>query len=83
MAEAVGFVTAGFIDISREVRRTWDIIIADVARRVATSARYRAFLRDARANNRIFVATLPRLALAYRTGAMRYGIFTFEKLELT
>ena len=59
--------TTGFSDVSRQVRRTWDIIIADVVRRVATSARYRAFLRDARARNRIFVATLPRLALAYRT----------------
>ncbi len=79
MAEAAGFTVTGFDDVSRQVRRTWDIILLDVARRVATSARYRAFLRDARAHNRIFVATLPRLALAYRTGAMRYGIFTFAK----
>ena len=68
MAAAAGFATTGFEDVSRQVRRTWDIIIADVARRLATSARYRAFLRDARARNRIFVATLPRLALAYRSG---------------
>ncbi len=79
MATAAGLRVTGFADVSRRVRRTWDIIIADVARRLVTSPRYRAFLRDARANNRIFVATLPRLALAYRTGAMRYGIFTFEK----
>lgn len=83
MAEAAGFATVEFTDVSTQVRRTWDIIIADVARRVTTSSRYRAFLRDARAHNRIFVATLPRLALAYRTGAMRYGIFTFEKAALT
>lgn len=50
-----------------------------MARRLVTSARYRAFLRDARAGNRIFVATLPRLAIAYRTGAMRYGIFCCQK----
>ena len=81
MAEAAGFATSGFEDVSRHVRRTWRIIIADVTRRLATSRRYRAFLRDARAHNRIFVATLPRLALAYRTGAMRYGIFTFVKAD--
>ncbi|WP_156679041.1 class I SAM-dependent methyltransferase [Sphingomonas profundi] len=82
MAEAAGFTVAGFADVSRQVRRTWDIIVADVARRVATSARYRAFLRDARAGNRIFVATLPRLAIAYRTGAMRYGIFTLVRPDI-
>jgi tocopherol O-methyltransferase len=79
MAAAAGFATIGFSDVSGQVRRTWDIIIADVARRLVTSACYRRFLRDARANNRIFVATLPRLALAYRMGAMRYAIFTFER----
>lgn len=79
MAEAAGLRTIACEDVSRQVRWTWDIIIADVARRLCTSARYRAFLRDARAHNRIFVATLPRLAMAYRTGAMRYGIFTFAK----
>ena len=29
--------------------------------------------------NRVFLLTLPRLILAYRTGAMRYGIFTLSK----
>ena len=79
MAGDAGFATIDFADVSRQVRRTWDIIIGDVVRRLATSRRYQAFLRDARAGNRIFLATLPRLALAYRTGAMRYGLFTFEK----
>ena len=31
------------------------------------------------ARNRIFVLSFPRLILAYRTGAMRYGIFTLSK----
>lgn len=79
MATAVGLATLGFEDVSRQVRRTWDIIIAHVAWRLATSRRYRAFLRDARSGSRIFTATLPRLAIAYRSGAMRYGIFTFVK----
>lgn len=29
------------------------------------------------ARNRRFALSLPRLIRAYRTGAMRYGIFTF------
>jgi tocopherol O-methyltransferase len=28
------------------------------------------------ARNRIFALSVPRLILAYRTGAMRYGVFT-------
>jgi tocopherol O-methyltransferase len=30
-----------------------------------------------RSRNRRFALSLPRLILAYRTGAMRYGVFTF------
>jgi tocopherol O-methyltransferase len=34
------------------------------------------------ARNRIFVLSFPRLILAYRTGAMRYGIFTLSKARV-
>jgi tocopherol O-methyltransferase len=36
----------------------------------------RAFVLNAR--NRLFALSVPRLILAYRTGGMRYGVFTFE-----
>ncbi len=79
LAEAAGFRVARFDDLSAVVARTWSIILARVARRLATDRRYRAFLRDARAGNRIFALSLPRLRLAYATGAMRYGLFLFER----
>lgn len=79
MAEAAGFRLERFDDLSDAVARTWSIILARVAHRLVTDRRYRAFLRDARAGNRVFALSLPRLRLAYATGAMRYGLFLFER----
>jgi tocopherol O-methyltransferase len=76
-ASAAGFRTLNHEDVSREVRRTWSIVARRVAARLVTTARYRRLVR--RARNRAFALSVPRLILAYRTGAMRYGVFTFEK----
>ena len=78
-AEAAGLRTLGYEDLSREVRRTWSIVTRRVAGRVLTTARYRRLLMSRSTRNRSFALSLPRLILAYRTGAMRYGVFTFEK----
>lgn len=77
-AAAAGFRTIGYEDLSREVRRTWSIVTRRLAGRVLTSARYRRLLLSRSTRNRSFALSLPRLILAYRTGAMRYGVFTFE-----
>ena len=45
-----------------------------LARKVLVDRRYRRFLRDARADNRIFALTLLRIWAAYQTGSMRYGL---------
>ena len=78
-AEAAGLRTLGYEDLSREVRRTWSIVTRRVAGRALTTARYRRLLMSRSIRNRQFALSLPRLILAYRTGAMRYGVFTFEK----
>lgn len=78
-AEEAGLRTVSYEDISREVRRTWSIVTRRVAGRVLTTARYRRLLLSRSTRNRSFALSLPRLILAYRTGAMRYGVFTFEK----
>jgi len=78
-AAAAGFRTVRYEDISREVRRTWGIVTRRVAGRVLTTGRYRRLLLSRQTRNRSFALSLPRLILAYRTGAMRYGVFTFEK----
>jgi tocopherol O-methyltransferase len=73
-AEGAGFTVEAFEDLSFRVRRTWGVCAARLARKVLVDRRYRRFLRDARAHNRIFALTLLRIWAAYQTGSMRYGL---------
>ena len=73
-AERAGFTVEAFEDLSLRVRRTWGVCAARLARKVLVDRRYRRFLRDARAHNRIFALTLLRIWAAYQTGSMRYGL---------
>lgn len=77
MARAAGFEVVGFEDVSRRVSRTWTICARRLARALVTDRDIRRIALPAR--NRVFALSFPRLILAYRTGAMRYGIFTLEK----
>jgi tocopherol O-methyltransferase len=79
MAAQAGFDLLDYRDVSREVRRTWAICAARFLARVATERKYRRLLTNPRTRNRSFALSLPRLILAYRTGAMRYGVFTFQR----
>jgi tocopherol O-methyltransferase len=79
LAAAAGLRLVGFEDVSRQVRRTWTIVTRRVLGKLATTSRYRRYLLSKDKNHRQFALSLPRLILAYRTGAMRYGVFTFER----
>lgn len=79
LARDAGFVSLGFDDISRRVRRTWSICARRLAFRLATDGHYRQLLANPETRNRIFALTIFRLILALRTGAMRYGVFTWRK----
>lgn len=79
MAHEKGFISCGYEDISRQVRRTWSICARRFLGRLFTDPGYIRLVASARTRNRIFALSLPRLILAYRTGAMRYGVFTFVK----
>ncbi|MDT0576471.1 class I SAM-dependent methyltransferase [Croceicoccus sp. F390] len=78
-AERAGFELLSFEDISRQVRRTWDICLRRLMKRLATDSSYRKLVTSSETRNRSFALSLPRLMLAYRTGAMRYGLFTFTR----
>lgn len=73
MAVAAGFTVTDYEDVSRRVARTWTICAARLVKAVLVD-------REARrvARSRISLLILPRMILAYRTGAMRYGIFTLS-----
>jgi tocopherol O-methyltransferase len=75
MAEEADFSMRDYSDISGSVARTWTICAGRFLRALAVDPTIRA--QVLRARNRRFALSLPRLMLAYRTGAMRYGVFTF------
>jgi tocopherol O-methyltransferase len=79
LAERAGFTVASVEDISENVRRTWWICIRRGLGKVASDGRYRRFLFDQRAGNRVFALTLPRLWAAYATHSLRYCLFVFRK----
>ena len=79
LAEAAGFTVERGEDLSRAVRRTWSVCARRLAGKLVTDGRYRRFLRDPSASERVFAPTLLRLLLAYRTGAMRYVLFSCRR----
>jgi tocopherol O-methyltransferase len=79
LGEAAGFGLQRFQDVTRLVERTWPAIVRRLVVKLATEPRYIRFLFDRHAHNRVFALTILRIWIAYRTKAMRYGIFTFVK----
>ena len=79
LARGAGFALLRYDDISREVRRTWAICAGRAARRLATDRAFRRFAFARTTKNRSFILSVPRLMVALRTGAMRYGVFVWEK----
>jgi tocopherol O-methyltransferase len=61
------------------VEPTWPAIVRRLLAKLATEPRYLRFLFSRHARNRVFAVTIPRIWLAYRCNAMRYGIFTFVR----
>ncbi|MDE8588325.1 class I SAM-dependent methyltransferase [Arthrobacter sp. NQ4] len=77
MANAAGFTVAGYEDVSRRVARTWMICAGRLVKAMLLDSETRRLAVGAR--HRGAILSIPRLILAYRTGAMRYGIFTLTK----
>lgn len=69
-----GFRTVTSEDLSREVRRTWSVVIGRVFARLARDPEARRVV--AAGGEAVFARTVARIWLAYRVGAMRYGVFT-------
>ncbi|WP_414470921.1 SAM-dependent methyltransferase [Microvirga sp. M2] len=78
-AVTAGFEIDRFHDLTAQVQRTWTICAGRVARLLLTDRRYRRYLLDARAKNRVFALSLLRIRAAYATGSMRYGLLVAHK----
>ncbi len=68
-----GLTVERFDDVSRQVQRTWSVVIGRALRALATDRDVQRFLLDSSEPDRIFARTVLRLWLAYRIGALRYG----------
>lgn len=79
MAARAGFQVVSFEDVSRQVRRTWSICARRFAAKLLTRTDYMWLVLSRRTRNRSFALSVPRLILAYRTGAMRYGVLVVRK----
>ncbi len=76
-AAAAGLDAVAYEDLSARVARTWTICAGRFLRAMLTDPAKRRLALAAR--NRLFALSVPRLMLAYRTGAMRYGMFVWRK----
>lgn len=79
LAGEAGFALESYQDISRNVRRTWSICLRRFAGRMVMDAEIRKLALNTATRNRSFILSLPRLIVAMRTGAMRYGVFVWTK----
>ena len=80
MMARAGLEVTSFEDLTPYVWRTWAICLAKAAKGIVTQRSYRTFVFDGRNSDRSFAITLLRILLAYRLGAMRYGLFAARKV---
>jgi len=81
LASQAGFTLRSYDDISRNVRRTWSVCARRLAVRLVTDRTIRELALSRATRNRDFLLSIPRLMLALRSGAMRYGVFVWDKAE--
>jgi tocopherol O-methyltransferase len=75
LLERAGFEVESVTDLTHEVRGTWGICLRRALGRFFADPAARGFLLNEASRNRIFLITMGRIWVAYRTGAMRYLVF--------
>ena len=75
---SAGFVSPSLEDLSARVARTWSISAGRLVGAMLRPSSWR-YLLDRRHRERRFALSVLRLLVAYRTGAMRYGVLRAEK----
>lgn len=74
--QEAGLRADGFEDLSKRVRRTWTVCARRAVVRLLHDPDARRYLRDPERTERGFARALVRIGVAYRLGALRYGLFT-------
>jgi tocopherol O-methyltransferase len=76
LALAAGFAIERVEDVSAEVAPTWSAVARTFIAKLLRAPAYARYLFSRNARNRIFALTVFRILIAYRTGTMRYAVFT-------
>ena len=79
LIEAAGLRLIKHASLSKRVRKTWSICGRRALFGLLTRSDYRRLLLERPTTNWIFFVTLWRILLAYRIGAMDYGLFVLQK----
>jgi len=79
MFRSAGFHDVEYLDLSRNVRKTWSVCAYRLVKTIGGNADLRRQLLQRDWGNRVFAKTVFRIWLAYRTGSMRYGVFSATK----
>ncbi len=83
MATDAGLAVVECADWSDRVRKTWRICSRRVMTQLATRPDAWWFLMRRKSRSWVFLFSIWRIRLAYRTGAMRYGMMLVEKPQST
>lgn len=75
---AAGFEDVHADDVSTQVSRTWTLCARRMMGELRRAEAWR-YLLDRRNTERIFAITVVRMMLAFRTGCLRYAIFTARR----
>jgi len=79
LGRLAGFELYSSEDLTASVSRTWPAIVRSLLAKLVTKPRYLNFLVSRHVQNSIFALTILRIWVAYKVGAIRYGVFTFVK----
>jgi tocopherol O-methyltransferase len=79
MLSGAGFRDLNFVELTAAVQRTWTLCAARFLRKTVTDSSFRRRWLDPQLSNRVFAKTVFRIWLAYKTGSLRYGVFSATK----
>ena len=79
LAREAGLQPVGFQDLTQQVRKTWRICSRRVFTHMMTRPDAWWYVIKRKSSSWVFLFSVWRIRMAYRTGAMRYGLFVLEK----
>jgi tocopherol O-methyltransferase len=79
LASGAGFAVERFQDLTRGIARTWPMIVRTFLRHLLRHPAVVRRIMHPEARHHLFAFTIARLWLAFRSGALRYGVFTLLK----